>query len=562
MRSFTRSPLMWLICLAAAPAFAAAPTITSFSPTQGPIGTSITITGTAFTGASSTTIGGVAAAYRVPTATQVVATEPATVSGKIVVVTPGGTATSSAVFTVTPGALASPSYTHPGANITVTASGMDPYTSMDVFFDTTDVALTTSNSSGIATLTIGVPSNAAPIKHWVTFDERSNHKAVQTAVTINTDWLQANYTFSATGYNPYEGTLDSTSVPDLDQLWTATNDIYGNTLPMVESKGVIFVASTAGIVHAFSATGALVWTANFGGFVTNRNPVIYGSDVYFSNETNVYAYSLTCGTGGATCAPLWTRAVSSNNTGLTQYNGMLYIGGSDGNIYPINPATGALGTPFYAVNNTDGGITTPITFSAAGGYAYGTANDVLHVTYGNGGAGTISSSNYIGPIAYKNNLGYYETGDGVLHELGGKDWTATLSGTYCTPTPAVAYGMVFAGDCSYVWGINAANGGTYWTFSGGYVSGISVANHIVYACASGTIVALNASNGAYLWTGGYCSSAPLVANGTVYGSNAKIYAFTIPSLSPNIARPPPAVATLRRDPQLVARITPELPARP
>jgi hypothetical protein len=548
--------------LAAASPFASAATIASFSPTQGPIGTSVTITGTALTGATSTKIGGVAAAFRVPSATQVIATLPATASGQIVIVTPGGTATSSASFTVTPGAVASPTLTHPGATITVTASGMDPYTSMDVFFDTTDVALTTSNGSGIASLTIAVPTNALPIKHWVTFDERSNHKAVQTPVAINTDWLQANYSFNAAGYNPYEGALDSTSVPNLDSLWTATNDIYGNSLPMVESKGTIFVANTAGIVHAFSATGALVWTANFGGFVNNTNPVIYGSNVYFSNRTNVYAYSMTCGSGGATCAPLWTAAVNSYDGGLSQYGGTLYIGGSDGNIYPISPATGALGTPFYAVDNTDGGITTPITFSADGTYAYGTGNNVLHVHYGFGGASTISSSYAIGPIAYKNNLGYYETGDGVLHELGGQGWTATLSGTYCTPTPAVAYGMVFAGDCSYVWGLNAATGGAIWTFSGGYVSGISVANHIVYACANGAIVALNASNGAYLWTGGSCSSAPLVANGTVYGSDAKIYAFTIPSLSPNIVRRAPAVASLRRDPKLVAVPTPNLVAMP
>jgi hypothetical protein len=548
--------------LAAASPFASAATITSFSPTQGPIGTSVTITGTALTGATSTKIGGVAAPFRVPSDTQVIAALPATASGKIVVTTPGGTATSSASFTVTPGALVTPAVTHPGANITVTASGMDPYTSMDVFFDTTDVALTTSNGSGIASLTIAVPTNALPIKHWITFDERSNHKAVQAPITINTDWLQANYTFNSAGYNPYEGALDSTSVPNLDQLWTATNDIYGNSLPMVESKGVIFVANTSGIVHAFSATGALVWTANFGGFVTNRNPVIYGTNVYFSNQTNVYAYSTTCGSGGATCAPLWTAAVNSYNTGLTQYGGMLYIGASDGNIYPINPATGALGTPFYAVDNTDGGITTPITFNADGAYAYGTDNGVLHVKYSSGGAGTVSNGYSIGPVAFRNSLGYFETGDGVLHELGGRGWTATLSGTGCTATPAVAYGMVFAGDCSYVWGINAANGNALWTFSGGFVSGISVANHIVYACASGTIVALNASNGAYLWTGGYCSSAPLVANGTVYGSDAKIYAFTIPSLSPNIVRRAPPVASLRRDPKLVAVPTPDLVAMP
>jgi hypothetical protein len=542
----------------AVPVIAAAPTITSFTPTQGPIGANITVTGTALTGATSVKIGGAIADFHVASATKIVATAPATATGKIVVVTPGGTATSSATFTVTPGALAAPAQTHPSASITVTASGMDPYTSMDVFFDTTDVALTVSNGRGIASVTITVPANAAPVEHWITFDERSNHKAVQAPVTINTDWLQGNYGFNGAGFNPYEGTLDSASVPTLDALWAKPNSPYSNQLPMVESNGTVFVNDTGGTIRAYSATGALVWTASPGGFMSNRNPVIYGSKVYFSNQTNVFAYSVTCGKAGATCTPLWTAAVNSNNgTGLTQYNGMLYIGGSDGSVYPIDPATGALGTPFSALPQVgEGGIITPVAFNADGGYAYGTVN-AMHVDYGNGSKTRLASANVVGGIALMGNLGYYETSEGVLHEVRGKAWTATLSATNCLSTPAVAYGMVFAGDCNYVWGFNAASGAVAWSFPGGSVAGISVANHIVYACASGAIVALNAANGAYLWTGGVCYAAPLVANGIVYSSGGKIYAFTVPSLSPGIARKAPSVAGLRRDRGLLAVRTPE-----
>jgi len=550
-----------LLGLAAAPAFATAPTIKSFSPAAAPIGTGITVTGTAFTGATSVKIGGIAATFKLISATKIVVTEPATASGKIVVVTPGGTATSSATLTVTPGALVAPSQTHPGANVIVTASGMDPYVSMDVYFDTTDVALVTSNGSGIASLTVAVPTNAMPIKHWITFDERSGHKAVQAPITISTDWLQGNYSFGGADYNPYEGALDSTSVPNLDTLWVNSIDVYSNRQPLVEHNGMVFVANTSGVVRAYSATGALVWTASPGGFMTGRNPVIYGSNVYFSNATNVFAYSMTCGSGGATCKPLWTATVSSYNYGgLTQYGGTLYIGGLDGNIYPINPSTGALGTPFNTGGTSDGGITTPIAFSTDGAYAYGTLES-LHVNYGNGASDILPNSNETGPVAFSGNLGYYETGDGVLHQIKGMGWSATLSGNNCVPTPAVAYGMVFAGDCNYVWGLKAANGTTSWTFNSGPVSGISVANHIVYVCADYMIIALNASDGAYLWTGGSCSSAPLVANGTVYSVDAGLYAFTIPSLAPNaIRRGPPLIASLRPDQHLVAIPTPALSA--
>ena len=560
MRSSTLATLVALICLAAWPACAAAPSITSFAPAQGPINSLVTISGAAFTGATRVTFGGVTAVYRIASSTQVVAILPATVSGKVVVATPAGTATSSGTFTVTPGALAAPALVHPGANITVTASGMDPYTSMDVYFDTTDVALVASNGSGIASLTLALPASATPVKHWITFDERSGHKAVQTPVTINTDWLQAAYGPGNAGYNPFEGALNSATVPNLDTLWTRVIDIYGNAQPMVESKGTVFVANTAGIVRAYGPTGALVWTASPGGFVSNRSPVIYGPNVYFSNQTNVYAYAIACGTGGATCAPLWTTAVSSYGGGLTQYGGMLYVGGSDGNVYPINPATGALGTPFTAGGTADGGITTQVTFSDDGSYAYG-VSDNLYVGYSNGSA-SLTFSGYVSALAFRGDLGYYETSDGMLHEFRGRSWTATLSGSGCVSTPAAAYGMVFAGDCNYVWGFNAANGAAYWDFAGGYVSGISVADHVVYACASNAIVALDAGSGTYLWTGGSCSSAPLVANGTVYSTDANIYAFTIPSLSPNVVRRAPPAGSLHRDAGLVAVVTPELFAAP
>jgi uncharacterized repeat protein (TIGR03803 family) len=82
--------------------FRVTPVILSFTPPNGPVGTSVVITGNSFTGATKVTFGGIAAtAFTVNSYTQITATVPAgAVTGKIQVTTAGGTATSSGVFTV------------------------------------------------------------------------------------------------------------------------------------------------------------------------------------------------------------------------------------------------------------------------------------------------------------------------------------------------------------------------------------------------------------------------------------------------------------------------------
>ncbi len=81
--------------------FKVIPQLKGFSPTSGPVGTQVTITGTGFTGASKVTFGGVkATTYTVDSGTQITAIVPAgAVTGKIAVTTTGGTA-SKGIFVV------------------------------------------------------------------------------------------------------------------------------------------------------------------------------------------------------------------------------------------------------------------------------------------------------------------------------------------------------------------------------------------------------------------------------------------------------------------------------
>ena len=81
--------------------FGVIPRVSSFSPSSGKSGTTVTITGSAFTGATAVTFNGTRALFTVTSYSQITATVPTgATSGPIAVTTPGGAGTSSASFTV------------------------------------------------------------------------------------------------------------------------------------------------------------------------------------------------------------------------------------------------------------------------------------------------------------------------------------------------------------------------------------------------------------------------------------------------------------------------------
>jgi IPT/TIG domain/Proprotein convertase P-domain len=109
----------------------AAPTVSGFTPSSGPVGTTVTLTGTGFTGATAVAFHGVAATFTVNSATKITATVPSgATTGTIAVTTPGGTATSAASFTVTvlPAAPTvsgfTPSSGPVGTTVTLTGTGL------------------------------------------------------------------------------------------------------------------------------------------------------------------------------------------------------------------------------------------------------------------------------------------------------------------------------------------------------------------------------------------------------------------------------------------------------
>jgi uncharacterized repeat protein (TIGR03803 family) len=147
--------------------FLVTPSITSFAPTSGPVGTSVTITGVSFTGANKVTFGGVSApGFIVNSDTQITATVPTGAkTGKIAVITAGGTATSSGTFLVTPTINSfSPTGGAVGTAVTINGTGLTQTTA--VTFG--GVAATTFTVNSDSKVTATVPTGAITGKIAIT----------------------------------------------------------------------------------------------------------------------------------------------------------------------------------------------------------------------------------------------------------------------------------------------------------------------------------------------------------------------------------------------------------
>ena len=145
-----------------------APTIGSFDPTSGPVGTGVTITGTGFMGATKVEFGGTSAAFTAGSDVQISATVPAgAVTGHIKVTTPGGTAESSTNFTVTAAPVPAISSFDPtsgseGTDVTITGTGFTGVTAVTfggvaaTFTEDSDTQITAPVPAGALTGPIAV----------------------------------------------------------------------------------------------------------------------------------------------------------------------------------------------------------------------------------------------------------------------------------------------------------------------------------------------------------------------------------------------------------------------
>jgi outer membrane protein assembly factor BamB len=190
----------------------------------------------------------------------------------------------------------------PTTGVFVSGSGFPASTTVDIYFDTTELALAGTNGTGsFPGIKIRVPASALPGTHWITAAVANvTGDTAQAPFHVRTNWSQFRFTTNHSGLNPHENVLSRTTVGDLGLRWSYSTVATASSSPAV-ANGVVYAGAQEDFnVHALNATtGALLWQFTTGGYV-NSSPAVVNKAVYVgSYDGNLYALY------AATGAVLW-----------------------------------------------------------------------------------------------------------------------------------------------------------------------------------------------------------------------------------------------------------------
>ena len=234
------------------------PNIASFTPNNAGVGTSITITGTNFTGATSVSIGGVlAASFTVVSGVQITAVVPAVTGGAIVVTTPAGTATLGGFYNGPAITSISPVAGPVGTPVTISGANFNPVAAANiVYFGAVKAAISAASPTS---LTVTVPTGITYEPVTVTTGNRTGYSSQSFAVTFpsNPTGITANSFAAKADYN-VSGGVNGFVIGDLDGDGKAdmvSSNYNYNSILVFRNTGTAGVISFAASIPVVTGTG-------------------------------------------------------------------------------------------------------------------------------------------------------------------------------------------------------------------------------------------------------------------------------------------------------------------
>ncbi len=442
------------------------PSITSFTPESGEAGTTVTITGSAFTGATAVTFGGTAAlGFAVYDDNTIFATVASGATGTITVTTPGGTATSRDIFTFIPPAITSFDPSNGGELIpvfiygtaftgtTAVTFGGTPANYFYVQDDSTIVATVDVGSTGVITVT--TPGGTATSTDIFTFFPAPvitgftpTSGVTGTVITITgANFTGANMVAVGPEIVPFTVLDDNTITA------TVTNTDFGGALCVYTTYGYgesndSFILLVPPVVNGFTP-----WQGEPGTVVT-----IYGSgftgatDVTFGDMDAAGFTVIDDGTIQATVPDMDTGPVSvpisvttALGTGVSPYD-FSYL--PTLTITGFSPTSGPTGTTVL-ITGASFSWTSDVSFGGTDAANFTILDDDdIQATVGDGASGPITVTTLTDTVTSIDEFTFYPTPaiTGFSPESGGMMSLVTITGAGFTGATAVAFGGTPAND--------------------------------------------------------------------------------------------------------------------
>jgi hypothetical protein len=451
---------------------ASAPTVTSLGTSSGSTGggTSVTITGTNFTGATAVSFGSVAASFTVNSSTSITAIAPSQAAGTVdvTVTTYAGTSSTSSADHFTYNAASAPSVTAitptsgsvvGGTSVTITGSGFSGASAVNfgttaalafsVISDNAIVAIAPDGSAGTVDITVTTPSG--------------------TSSTSSAD--QFTWTAVSTPTITSLGTTSGSTAGGTSVIITGTNFTNASGVSFGGVAASFWVVSDTQIVA--TAPASIAGVVDITVSVPDATSALSSSDQFTYTAASAPAVTSLGTSSGSTAGGTSVTITGSSFTGTTG----VFFGSVAATSFTVNSSTSITAiSPSQAVGTVDVTVLTPTGTSAVG------SGDQF--TYSAASAPSVTSLS----------LTSGSTAGGIIVTINGSGFTGTTQVSFGT----VAASFSVLSDTVITATVPAQAAGTIdvtvTTPSG--TSSTSSADHFTYTAASApAVTAITPSSG-------------------------------------------------------------------